>query len=441
MANKRIPVYKAELIDDGTGMTCISLVDRPAVEKDFLALAEQAAPVQFAVADEDRHLVWGVVARADFPIYRRDENFGEYYVTYTAEVIRKMAEKYLAEGRQNEVDLQHDGKMVEGVQLVQFVIKDTARGVVPAGFDDVADGSLFAEFHVTDPDIWQAVKDGTYNGFSLEGLFNFVPTRHELAAAKVAKPKSKYMNKIKQAFKALAAVVCRFGYIVTDKAIISWDGDEDLKAGDEVYIEGEDGSREPIADGEYRTEDDKVIVVADGKVSEIRDEKAEVATDEPETVEETEEISAARQAFNARRAAFELTYDEKYAKIYEALAAAGIVDCYIIEAGDEFAVVEVWSRSEEGNEESHDYRYPLTWDGDTVTLGDRVEVKPIFVPLDYEDPFTAEEAEAMQATIEQLTAKVEQLSKAPAAQRAHEEVKTSEAVAEKMSRLERILNA
>ena len=432
MANKRIPVYKAELIDDGTGMTCISLVDRPAVEKDFLALAEQAAPVQFAVADEDRQLVWGVVARADFPIYRNDETFGEYYVTYTAEVIRKMAEKYLAEGRQNEVDLQHDGKMVEGVQLVQFVIKDTARGVVPAGFDDVADGSLFAEFHVTDPDIWQAVKDGTYNGFSLEGLFNFVPTRHELAAAKVAKPKSNYMNKIKQAFKALAAVVCRFGYIVTDKAIISWDGDEDLKAGDEVYIEGEDGSREPIADGEYRTEDDKVIVVADGKVSEIRDEKAEVATEETET----EEISAARQAFNARRAAFELTYDEKYLKIHEALAAASIVDCYILEASDEFAVVQVFA---DGDEKL--YRYPLTWDGDTVTLGERVEVKYIAVPINYEDPFTAEEAEAMQAKIEQLTAKVEQLSKAPAAQRAHEEVKTSEAVAAKMSRLERILNA
>ena len=432
MANKRIPVYKAELIDDGTGMTCISLVDRPAVEKDFLALAEQAALVQFAVADEDRQLVWGVVARADFPIYRRDETFGEYYVTYTAEVIRKMAEKYLAEGRQNEVDLQHDGKMVEGVQLVQFVIKDTARGVVPAGFDDVADGSLFAEFHVTDPDIWQAVKDGTYNGFSLEGLFNFVPTRHELAAAKVAKPKSNNMNKIKQAFKALAAVVCRFGYIVTDKAIISWDGDEDLKAGDEVYIEGEDGSREPIADGEYRTEDDKVIVVADGKVSEIRDEKAEVATEEPET----EEISAARQSFNARRAAFELSYDEKYRKIYDALAAAGVVDCYILEAGDEFAVVQVWEADGEKL-----YRYPLTWDGDTVTLGERVEVKYIAVPIDYEDPFSKEEAEAMQARIEQLTAKVEQLSKAPAAQRAHEEVKTSEAVAAKMSRLERILNA
>lgn len=433
MARKRIPVFEAEIIDDGTGMTAISLVDRPAVESDFLALAEQVAPAAFSIADEDQQLVWGVVARADFPIYRKDDRFGEYYVTYSADVIRRMAEKYLAEGRQNEVDLQHDGKMVEGVQLVQFVIKDTERGVVPAGFDDIKDGSLFAEFHITDPDIWAAVKDGTYNGFSLEGFFNFVPTSREMAASK-AEPKATIMNKIKQAFKALAAVVCRFGYIVTDKAIISWDGDEDLKAGDEVYIEGEDGSREPIADGEYRTEDGKVIVVADGKVSEIRDEQAEVATDEPE------EVSAARQSFNARREAFEMSYDEKYRKVYDALAAAGIVDCYIVEQGDDYAVVSVWN--EDGEKL---YRYPLTWDGDEVTLGDREEVKYICVPIDYADPFTKEEAEAMQARIEELTARCEKLEKAPAVQSAHEEFKNQEKAQEiaspKESRLQRILNA
>ena len=429
-----LPVYKAEIIQDGTGMTAISLVDRPAVESDFLKLAKEAHAVRFAVADEEKQLVWGVVCRADFPIYRRDDQYGEYYLIFTADTIRQLAEQYLAEGRQNEVDLQHDGKMVEGVQLVQFVIKDTARGVVPTGFDeDIADGSLFAEFHVTDPDIWQAIKDGTYNGFSLEGYFNYVPTRREIAAAKQA-PKPTIMNKIKQAFKALAAVVCRFGYVVTDKAIISWDGDEDLKAGDEVYIEGENGSREPIADGEYRTEGNKVIVVADGKVAEIRDDEAEVGTEEPEQVEE---VSAARQSFNARRAAFELSYDEKYRKVYDALAAAGIEDCYIVEQGDDYAVVSVWS--EDGEKL---YRYPLTWNGDEVTLGDREEVKYICVPIDYEDPFTAEEVEAMSHRIEELTATVAKLSKAPAAPAAHEEFTAATAAKEeKMTRLQRILNA
>ena len=68
-----------------------------------------------------------------------------------------------------------DGSEVEGVEMVQFFIKDTARGVSPEGFDGIADGSLFAEFHVTNDEVWARVKDGTFKGFSLEGVFDLEP--------------------------------------------------------------------------------------------------------------------------------------------------------------------------------------------------------------------------------------------------------------------------
>ena len=91
--------------------------------------------------------------------------------------------------------------------------------------------------------------------------------------------------KIKTALKlALKSVLSlKFGAVGTDKGKILWDGDEDLKVGDEVFVEVE-GEDEPIAapDGEYITEDNKTIVVVDGKVAEIRDPEAEVA-DEPES--------------------------------------------------------------------------------------------------------------------------------------------------------------
>ena len=69
----------------------------------------------------------------------------------------------------------HDGDEVRGVQMVQWFIKDTAKGITPAGYEDIADGSLFAEFHVTDDAIWTAVKEGTFKGFSLEGFFDVAP--------------------------------------------------------------------------------------------------------------------------------------------------------------------------------------------------------------------------------------------------------------------------
>ena len=170
-----LPVYQALVDSEDTGMLRISLVDDPAVQSDFLAFSKQeraaAVPVKmYAVQDEEKRLVLGVVMRADFPIYRRskdkDGNEVEYYLLFKADSIRNMAEKYLVENRQNIVNLDHqEGTEQEGIHMVQYFIK--GNGLNPEGFDAIADGSLFAEFHITNDEVWDAIKDGTYKGFSL----------------------------------------------------------------------------------------------------------------------------------------------------------------------------------------------------------------------------------------------------------------------------------
>ena len=92
-----IPVYDALITDEETGMMKISLVDDPAVMSDFLAFDNIRKMQMYSVTDDEKRLVRGVVMRADFPIYRRDERMGEYYIIYKPETIRTMAEKYLAE--------------------------------------------------------------------------------------------------------------------------------------------------------------------------------------------------------------------------------------------------------------------------------------------------------------------------------------------------------
>jgi hypothetical protein len=97
----------------------------------------------------------------------------------------------------------------------------------------------------------------------------------------------------------LRKMLAEFGEISTDKGVLVWNGDEDLKEGDAVHSVDEDGNDVKVEDGDYRTEDGKIIVVADGKVVEIKDDEAEVApegeiTEEPkegvEAEEKTEEI-------------------------------------------------------------------------------------------------------------------------------------------------------
>ena len=286
-----IPVYNAIVSDEETGMFKISLVDDPAVMSNFQAFDNTRKPMLYAIQDEEKRLIRGCIMRANFPIYRRDPKMGEYYVIYKAEEIRKMAEKYLLEGRQNDVNLMHqEGSDVDDVQMVQYFIK--GDGVSVDGFDECADGSLFGEFHVLNDAIWEEIKAGTYKGFSLEGVFDLVPEQDKDEVQEIVDildgafrklfKHHKNMSKLKKLKETLAKLLQEFGNVTTDKGVISWDGDEDLKAGDSVYVEDSEGNRTPAEDGDYKTSDNKVIVVVDGKVSEIKDAEAEVAPTEGE---------------------------------------------------------------------------------------------------------------------------------------------------------------
>ena len=466
-----IPVYDAVISDEETGMFKISLVDDPAIMSNFQAFDAAHKSLLYAIQDEEKRLVRGCIMRADFPIYRNDKAMGEYYVIYKAATIRQMAEKYLLEGRQNDFNTMHqDGSDVEGVQMVQCFIK--GDGIQVDGFDDCADGSLFGEFHVVNDDVWAEIKAGTYKGFSLEGVFDLVPEhdRDEIqeivdklegAFRKLFKH-NKNMSKKKKLFQALARLLQGFGNVTTDRGILSWDGDEDLKAGDSVYVEDSDGNRTTPEDGDYKTDDNKVIVVVDGKVAEIKDAEAEVdadflqtdkgklewddesrdlqegdavyitdedgnrnpAPDGDYTTEDGKVISVsdgkvtkivddkaevASQDLKARiknkftkiRHAFEESYAEKEQMIRDAIYKLRESDdwWYLYEAGDDYAVISVVN--EETWEESF-VRYSITWNEDgTANASDPVDVKLMFVPVDMESPFVKgnDEAEAEMAAL------------------------------------------
>lgn len=267
-----IPLFNALITDWDTGMYAISLVDRPAVKRDFLKFADEHKMPLYCVADEERKIVRGVIMRADFPIYRRSEEMGEHYIVFSAETIRTMAEKYLADYNQNNVTLHHiAGSFAEGINLVQYFLKDTENGINPVGFENVENGSLFAEFQIHDETLWKQIKAGTFKGFSLEGVFTLERVKENTTNSK------NNMSKMQKFKEALAKLVGEcFAQITTDKGVLRWETDEDLKAGDTVFYVNENGEPVKPEDGEYRTEDGKVIKVEDGKVIEIVDNRAEV---------------------------------------------------------------------------------------------------------------------------------------------------------------------
>lgn len=84
----------------------------------------------------------------------------------------------------------------------------------------------------------------------------------------------------------LAKMLIQFKEYITEQGKIVVSGE--LVEGTEVAIENENGELVPVSDGEYKL-DDVVVVVVDGKVTEIKQEEVEPEPVEPEPVEPVEE--------------------------------------------------------------------------------------------------------------------------------------------------------
>ena len=98
--------------------------------------------------------------------------------------------------------------------------------------------------------------------------------------------------KLSQIKAELRKMLLEMSVIKTDKAVLSYEGEE-LKEGTAVFIEDEEGNRTEVENGEYVAEDGTTYVVDGGKIAEIIEPKEEEVAEE-ETVEEevieTEEI-------------------------------------------------------------------------------------------------------------------------------------------------------
>ena len=193
------------------------------------------------------------------------------------------------------------------------------------------------------------------------------------------------MEKIKA---ALAALINEdnFETVTSDKGTLKWDGDEAIKVGDVVSIVAEDGTESSAEDGEYVTAELK-IEIEGGAVKSIE------ALEKDEKNESTDKETVEADNFAKKRVeAFELSYNERERKIYDAIGEKLGKDkyFYIVEAGDNYAIVVVYD--DDYNEKT--YRYELEWDGEEVkVVGDAQEVKSAYIPVDEEAPMKEETKE------------------------------------------------
>lgn len=177
MTKKRLPRYELKInIQDDAIVSGIALVEQPAIESNFLSFTKQLAVVDFAANDEKMELL-GAAMIPDQMIYRIDKATGEEFeVFFTSDTIREIAQQYFKSGFQKNMNMNHTSVPAKSY-IFQSYIVDNSKGVATPKGIEAPDGSWIIGVKVDDKDVWNDIKTGKVQGFSIEGMFEFIEAK------------------------------------------------------------------------------------------------------------------------------------------------------------------------------------------------------------------------------------------------------------------------
>lgn len=165
---KKLKLYSVR--KDST-VYAISLVEEPAIESNFVYLAKQKEKKNIILSAEDKHLVYGAVLIPDMPIVRYDDVDGEFYIQFPKETVEKLAFDYVQSGRMHSFTTQHKDE-TDKIAIIESWVKTSDNDKSRDLGLDCPVGTWFVGAKIEDEEIWQNIKEGKMNGFSIESFLN-----------------------------------------------------------------------------------------------------------------------------------------------------------------------------------------------------------------------------------------------------------------------------
>jgi hypothetical protein len=171
---KDIPVYKITIDDEysdgeNLGIEMIAFTNLPAIKVKGMAFS---AEKKMIFSDD---LKYRITAPAMIPmdIYRNNKEDGEYYVQFTADVIEQIHTKFMADLKNRDIfNLEHDtDKKVPAYILETWIVDNPNQDKAFSTFGiEVPKGTLMLTVQVTNPEYYNKLVEDGQVGFSIEGF-------------------------------------------------------------------------------------------------------------------------------------------------------------------------------------------------------------------------------------------------------------------------------
>jgi hypothetical protein len=307
--DKDLPLYDITLEDFEQGMYKISLVDKPAIEENFIYFSKQS--IEMFANDEKREVV-GPIMIPNKEILRQSAENGYYYVRFTEDTIREIMYNYSKKGLFNEFGIQHENDTTDVVMLEIWMKESDNDKSTDYGFD-LPNGTVFVKAKIESDELFNAIKDGEINGFSIEIAANITPTnKEEMTEFSFAKE----LGKLEAQFEAMTNKFQeRIEVLESENEILlssltsfeeKFMGVEDLKTAIEMIQKHIESMGEMAQEEEEMKEDEKYEATEEVVKETVEEEFTA-------TEEATEEVAEVEENFEAEEEVNEQEVEEQFA--------------------------------------------------------------------------------------------------------------------------------
>ena len=328
----KLPLFDITLEDIAQGMYKISLVDKPAIEEDFIHFNEVEKVQMFA--DEKKKEVVGPIMIPNKEILRFSPDMGYYYVRFTEETIQQIMYKYSKEGLFNAFGINHSYDTDEVVMLEVWTKESDNDKSVDYGYS-LPNGTVFVKAKIESDELFTAIENGEINGFSIEIKADIKPTinneeqMNEFAFAKeLGKLEAQFeamMNKYEARIEALENENNSLLEVMTSFEE-KFAGVEDLKSAVEMiqkHIESM-GTSEEKEMAEDKDEE-KEEMASDDKEEEMTSDEEEMASEKEEEVMKEEEKYSAEEETNELEVEEQFAAEQKAEEVSESVEDKTVV--------------------------------------------------------------------------------------------------------------------
>lgn len=164
-------IYKAKIKTKENGLNILSMVETPAIEINYVKMEEEINHIKMEVLDEEKNIVIAPALVPDMLIPRVHKGI-KYYISFDKETIEQSLIKMSAEQKDQNVDINHSEKLINGAIVMEKFITHPNRVTQVKNFENLPMGTLFFTAKVTDEKLMSDIKAGKINGWSIDGFYD-----------------------------------------------------------------------------------------------------------------------------------------------------------------------------------------------------------------------------------------------------------------------------